>query len=232
MEFVDGGFGLNNPSHEILLDIKRKLKAPSTVFEVFASFGTGVSDPNLKGKLSTFRRLLGEMKKEMTNVLRAHEAMENECGVRNEDGKKIFEYFRFDGGNALGKIKMDDWSGRRKSQFKLSSRETGKDTIEAMTEAINRYLKDTTVKDDLERLAKILVLRRRLRTRDASAWDRYACASSYECNQDQCGSKADTVEDFRLHFDSVHRDLSDEDRKSAIQGSRRCWTYRGSGGED
>lgn len=232
IQFVDGGFGLNNPSHEILLDIKRKLRAPNSVFDVFASFGTGVSDEPLEGKLSTWNRLVKEMKKEMTNVLRAHEAMENECGIRSEDGKKIFEYFRFNGGEALGKIKMDDWSGRRKSQWKLSSRPTGKDTLEAMTDATNKYLKTAAVKNDLTKLAETLVLRRRLRTRDRAAWDRYACASRYECNQNECNTKVDTLNNFRVHLDDAHVDLSNDDRSSAIRGSRQCWTYRGSGEED
>ena len=167
----------------------------------------------------------------MTNVLRAHEAMENECGIRSEDEKKIFDYFRFNGGEALGRIKMDDWSGRRKNQWKMSSRPTGKDTLEAMTEATNGYLKKREVRDDLTKLAEILVLRRRWRTRDKSAWERYACASRYECNQNECEEKVDTLDDFQAHLDAAHARLGD-DRLSAIEGSRRCWTYRGLENED
>lgn len=228
ISFIDGGFGLNNPSHEILKDIKRKRKASNSVFEVFASFGTGVSVDILEGKLSTWRRMLNEMKKEMTNVLRDHQAMENECGLHNEDGKKAFEYFRFPGGNALGEIEMDEWSGRRKSQLGLSSRPTGRDTLESMDQAVHDYLRIPEVREDMTKLARILVLRRRLRTRDVSAWERYACASRYECSQVECNVVVDTLDEFGAHLDNAHANLSDKDRLATIQASRQCWVYRGS----
>jgi hypothetical protein len=225
---MDGGFGLNNPSHEILLDIKRKLRAPNGVFDVFVSFGTGVSTERLQGSLSTWWRLMKEMKKEMTDVLRAHQAMIHECSLDNEDegAKKAFEYFRFDGGENLGKIKMDEWSGRRKAQCYLRSRPTGEETLNAMADGVREYLRPRPVKSELERLAEILVLRRRLRTRDKSAWERYACASHYECNQTGCNAKVDTLDEFEIHLDDAHNNLSNDDHHSIIQISRQCWTYR------
>jgi hypothetical protein len=228
IQFMDGGFGLNNPSHEILLDIKRKLRASNGVFDVFVSFGTGVSTARLQGSLSTWWRLVKEMKKEMTDVLRAHQAMEHECGIDNEDegAKKAFEYFRFDGGEGLGNVKMDEWSGRREAQWKLRSRPTGDETLNAMADAVNEYLNLRRVKSELERLAKILVLLRRLRTRDKTAWERYACASHYECNQTGCDAKVDTLDEFEAHLNDAHDNLSKDESRSAIQASRRCWTYR------
>jgi hypothetical protein len=231
IEFIDGGFGTNNPSHEILKDIKRKLKAPNEVFEVFASFGTGISGENLHGRLSSLNRMLKEMKKEMTNVLRAHEAMENDSGVHNVDGYRSFKYFRFDGGKDLGEIPMDEWSGRRKSQLKLSSRPTGEDTLGSMDRAVKDFLKRPEVKNSLEELAKILVDRRRLRTREKEAWERYACDARYECSQAECLGKLYTLDDFLAHIDSQHANLSEDDRSVSIRESKKCWTYRGAGDE-
>lgn len=232
ISFIDGGFGLNNPSHEILEDIKRKRKAPNEIVEVFASFGTGVSVDIFAGKLSTWSRMLKEMKKEMTDVIRAHQAMQNEAGVHSENGGRRFQYFRFDGGKALGAIEMDDWSGRRKSQLKLSSRQTGKETLEFMDEAVSQFLREQGVRDNMNELAKILVLRRRLRLRDKSAWERYACASTYECTQAECTETSETLNEFEAHLNDAHTNLSMEDRQSAIKESRRCWTYRGENGKD
>jgi hypothetical protein len=225
--FIDGGFGTNNPSHEILKDIKRKLKAPNEVFEVFASFGTGISGENLQGRLSSLNRMLQEMKKEMTDVLRAHQAMENDSGIHNVDGYRSFKYFRFDGGEELGQIPMDEWSGRRRGQLGLSSRPTGVDTLESMDRAVRDFLKRSKVRQDMEELAKILVRRRRFRTRDKMAWERYACDARYECSQTGCNQILYTLEDFQDHIEGQHAGLSDDDRSACIQESKKCWVYRG-----
>jgi hypothetical protein len=230
--FIDGGFGINNPSHEILKDIKRKLKAPNEVFEVFASFGTGISGENLQGRLSSLNRMLQEMKKEMTDVLRAHQAMENDSGIHNVDGHRSFKYFRFDGGEELGKIPMDEWSGRRKSQLKLSSRPTGEDTLGSMDRAVKDYLRLPKVRHELEELAKILVRRRRLRTRDKAAWERYACDARYECSQTECIQTLYSLEEFQAHLEAEHASLSEDDRLTSIQNSKKCWVYRRVGGEN
>ncbi|KAE8446920.1 hypothetical protein EG329_011551 [Mollisiaceae sp. DMI_Dod_QoI] len=219
IQCIDGGFSLNNPSHEILLYIKRKLRARNGVFHVFVGFGTGVFTEHLQGSLSMWWRLMKEMKKELTAVLRAHQAMVHECGLDNENEgpEKTFEYFRFDGGKDLGKVKMDEWSGRRKAQCYLRSRATGEETLKAMTDSIKEYVKSRPVKDELARLAEILVLRRRLRTRDKSTWERYVCASHYECNQIGCGAKADTLDDFEEHLYDAHGNFSNDDRRSVVK---------------
>lgn len=137
-----------------------------------------------------------------------------------------------DGGEALGQIKMDEWSGRRKNQLKLSNRATGKETLESMDNAIKAFLKKPKVKKEMVKLANILVLRRRLRTRDETAWERYACASSYECNQEECNTQCESLGELRVHFDSVHSSLPENERTDAIQNSKRCWAYRGNGVDD
>jgi len=229
--FLDGGFGLNNPSHEVLKDIRRRLKAPSEeVIEVFASFGTGVSDKILEGKVSSFVRMMKEMKKEITNVLSAHKSMEDDSGIHNDDGSRKFHYFRFDGGKALGKVSMDDWSGRRRSQMKLRSRPTGEETLKTMSDAVELFLKQANVRNDLDELAKILVRRRRLRTRDRVAWERYACASRYECSQEGCNAWLDTREELQIHVEKEHAGLSGSDRLAVVQGPKKSWIYRGEEG--
>lgn len=229
---MDGGFGTNNPSHEILRDIKRKRKAPNEIIEVFASFGTGVSDEHLEGKLTSVLRMVEEMKKEITNVLPAHRAMEDDSGIHDEDGHKRFRYFRFDGGKALGEVDMDEWSGRRRSQMRLRSRPTGEETLSAMDIAVKKFLKGDDAKKNLDELALILVRRRRLRTRDTQAWERYACASRYECSQAGCRAWLYTPEELRAHLRSEHNDHLETDFPAAVEGSKKCWIYRGAAHED
>jgi hypothetical protein len=81
-----------------------------------------------------------------------------------------FPYYRFSGENELGRIPMDQWNGRRFSALRRGT--PGSKTLRA-------YIKIKTVQNDMEELAELLVRRRRLRTRDASKWDRYASASWY-----------------------------------------------------
>lgn len=205
IRFVDGGFGLNNPSHEILRDIKHLRRAPNDIFEVFASFGTGRAHKTLKGKLSSSFRLLKEMKNEMTDVRRPHEAMVEACGIDNPDKHMSFKYFRFDGGEELGTILMDAWSGRRKNQVvTMSSHPTGTKTLESMNKAVADFLRGEKVQEQMEELARTLVLRRRLRTRDKSAWERYACASRYMCSQPDCSQTQNTLDAFLKHLADEH----------------------------
>lgn len=55
------------------------------------------------------------------------------------------------------------------------------------------------------------MLPRRLSTRDKAAWDRYTCASRYECNQNECDTKVDTSDEYGVHLDDAHLNLSDDD---------------------
>lgn len=225
IQFMDGGFGTNNPSHEILKDIKRKRKARNEVVEVFASFGTGIKPDNLRGKLAGWARLYHETTRELTDVRRAHESMIEDSGSQ-PGSPQNFKYFRFDGGEALGLIPMDQWSGRRKSQLNINRRETGKKTLDAIKIAVDEYLESDKVQEKLEELANILVARRRSRTKDVVAWERYATASRYICSQAECNVKVGTLDEFKDHMDEKHASLSTNDREATIKGSKTWWKYR------
>jgi len=228
-EFIDGGFGLNNPSHDIFKDIKkRKLNASNDVIDIFASFGTGNSCRPLSGSLSSSWRLLGELQKHTTDVLRAHTAMENESGKDTQTPS--FHYYRFDGGGGLGEMRLDHWSGRRRKQLRLRTRPTGEETLVKMDKYVKEYLKSDKVKSELNDLAKNLVRRRRLRTRDRSAWDQYASASSYECSVEGCERNMQTIDLFLAHLGDAHVELLEDARNEVIKGSRKCWTYKDAAG--
>jgi hypothetical protein len=102
----------------------------------------------------------------------------------------------------------------------------------SMDRAVREYLKLQKVRQDLEELAKILVRRRRLRTRDKVAWERYACDARYECSQTECIQTLYSLEDFEAHLEAEHESLSEDDRSAFIQNSKKCWVYRGAGGEN
>jgi hypothetical protein len=115
--------------------------------------------------------------------------------------------------------------------MRVRSRPTGEETLKAMDIAVKKFLKEEQVRKDLDELALILVRRRRLRTRDTLAWERYACASRYECSQAGCHAWLYTPEELRAHLSSEHTNL-EIDYSAAVEGSKKCWTYRGGVHED
>lgn len=116
--------------------------------------------------------------------------------------------------------------------MRVRSRPTGEETLIAMDMAVKKFLKEDGVKEGLDELALILVRRRRLRTRDTLAWERYACASRYECSQAGCHAWLYTPEELRAHLRSEHTNLLESDFSTAVERSKKCWTYRGAEQED
>ena len=147
--------------------------------------------------------------------------------LANFDKEKKFPYHRFDGGEALGEIALDEWEGHP-SRKDNDSRGKGAKTLETIHEAIKAYLQRKDVQQDLEEVAKSLVQRRRLRAEDASRWERFATSSYYLCGGDGgCENvRFDTSEDFKEHLVSKHGfgDVGMLERK--LEEARRYgWLY-------
>jgi hypothetical protein len=232
IEFIDGGFGTNNPSHEIFKDVKHHLNGNNEVFDTFASFGTGLHPHELKGKLSSLWRQFQELKAHATETQRADDAMKDESQAQEKNDHRKFDFFRFDGGKDLGKVPMDDWSGRRRQQVLtlISTRQTGLETLQTMDRAVDKYLrKSRDAQNDMDKLAEILVRRRRLRTKDKVAWERYACDLRWECSQPDCNAMAETPDAFQAHLNQEHQELTETQAgiKTSFQESRKCWVYKG-----
>ncbi|KAL8690818.1 MAG: hypothetical protein Q9224_004317, partial [Gallowayella concinna] len=183
VRFKDGGFGCNNPSQEAYHDIVHKHGDHSKAVSLFISIGTGVSPVELfakaSGNAANAWANWKAAKKHPSRTLHVHDAMAR-CAQR--DHKRIFDYYRFDGGNRLGQVDLDEWKSHRLTGLTGKSADPGFKTLDKMDIAIAVYLRDADVQKDLDACAKLLVKRRRYRTRDASAWDRYASASFYECS--------------------------------------------------
>jgi len=236
VRFKDGGFGSNNPSFEIYNDVVRKHGGYSKNIGVFVSVGTGFSELRMFGEEgltragTRFREFYANLKaarKMASRTQGAHEAME---GHAFRDNKVIFAYSRFDGGKELGKIKIDEWKSNRLSNLvKGKQTVSGGTTLQNIEKAVKIYLSDPKVQNELDDRAKILVLRRRLRTRDKSKWDRYASASWYKCPFFTCSDTSEhkTYTKFEDHVRKEHlQEFRDEGFDAIAQRSRRCWLYR------
>lgn len=236
LRFKDGGFGCNNPSWEIYKDIKALLVNGSKDMGPFISIGTGLSDvhlfPEKQGHLrhrwAEFRAVTKGLP---TRTKGAHDAMMH---AAYSDNQKKFHYSRFDGGNKLGAISMDEWIPSDRSAtaiFMNKHRHSGRDTMKKIEDAITLFLAREEVQNELDQCAKLLVQRRRRQTRNESKWDRFALASSYICPYKRCKERRHgSLEAFKVHVRRNHpKGTSLEKLEAEVQLARRCWLYRDNG---
>ena len=122
---------------------------------------------------------------------RTARAQGNISRISNFDGKELFRYSRFDGGDRPGKVDLGQWKSHRHTFFTGRDNTPGCRTLAEIETATTICLGRRDVQRDLKEVAKIWVERRGVRTRNESDWDRYASFSCYEC--DLKGSNAKKV---------------------------------------
>ena len=225
-KFKDGGFGTNNPSTEACEDVVQKHGGSINNVSIFVSIGTGVRDTPIfadrPGKWQDFKANLRGAIGQPSRTRGAHDNMAASAD-RNQ-----FQYYRFEGGDRLGEVALDEWKSHKFGSFRGKSTVPGFKTIDRMDQATAWYLQKRAVQHDLTELAKLLVCRRRLRARDVSAWDRYASASYYECTYKGCEhTRINTGDLYKQHLKDKHNiKMDDEIIERCMRGSRHCWTYR------
>lgn len=158
-------------------------------------------------------------------TLHAHEDVRD---IAYQDQKEHFPYFRFEGGDDLGKLALDEWKSYKAAGLRGKSKDSGCITIKKIETAVAVYLQRPEVQKELKRCAELLVRRRRLRTRDPSAWDRYASASYYECALKGCERKIIyTTQEYKEHIEEKHKfRVAETAIQNTIHQSRHCWVYR------
>lgn len=233
--FKDGGFGANNPSFLTYADVILKHGNVRTCVGPFVSIGTGDHEVSLftekrggwlrNGHVRNWLANLDAVIHKPSLTQDAHETMERESATDSGHG---FEYLRLDGGKLLGSISLDEWRSNRMSFLTGKDKTPGAKTLEKIRTAVGRYIIRDDVRQGLKEMARVLVARRRLRTRDASAWDQYACASWYECSFKGCvRERIETLNEYLDHMRASHRDEWDEEGGVAeAKRDRRCWVYR------
>ncbi|KAL9013546.1 MAG: hypothetical protein Q9173_001758 [Seirophora scorigena] len=231
VRFKDGGFGCNNPSEEAYHDIVHKHGDFSGAIGPFISIGTGETRLDLFARASgNFRNALANLKAAKKYPARTQDAHKAMTRLSHHDGKDIFPYYRFGGGDRLGEVELDEWEPKvhQLTRFIKANTEPGFATLDKMSVATTEYLHRRDVQHDLDECAKLLVKRRRLRARDDSTWDRFASASYYECSYLRCEKfRINTKQDYKSHVKKEHYSaLRDEPLEIEMKTSRRCWIYR------
>ena len=209
ISFVDGGFGYNNPSLEAYSDILHKHEDQTSKMGPFISIGTG--DKPLRkhsGKGKTFRNLrtswttLKAAVRSPSRTWADHDKMSKLASLNNEEQ---FPYYRFDGGEHLAEIGLAECKTHHFTMVTGQDGKKGSKTLEQIREATRQYLEEPDVQEDLDECAKMLVQRRQLRSRNTSAWDRYATFSYYECQLKGCQKRRfNTVDEFKEHLRRSH----------------------------
>ena len=207
MRFKDGGFGCNNPSQEAYHDVLEAHGGLTKNIGPFISIGTGI------GKFRLFSNKKGNFRDVCANAMAALKlptlttpADKFMAYHANFDREKRFPYYRFDGGENLGEMAMDEWKNHKPRKYIRGKKQRpGSKTLESIHEAIEKYLQQKSVQRDLEDCAKLLVHRRRLRTEDPGRWERYATSSYYLCRNGTCDkARFNTFLDFKTHLESCH----------------------------
>ncbi len=229
IKFKDGGFGSNNPSDEAYHDVLYKHGGIGKNIGPFISIGTGIppyelfakKEGNLNNTIANFKAA----SKLPSRTLKVHEIMD---GLATRDQEEIFPYYRFDGGPRLGEVELDEWKSHKFTRLTGKSTQPGHKTLDKMYLATAAYLQRRDVQNDLTECANLLVKRRRLRTRNYSAWERYASASYYICVHNGCEKvRIDTRQLFKEHLKERHHiQVADEVLEKTILDSRHCWIYQ------
>ena len=227
--FKDGGFGSNNPSLVAYDDIIAKHGGKSQKMGPFLSIGTGIPPIEL------FPKKKGNFHNAMTNWKAARSLPSRTVGADDRmeqnsmyDNEKRFPYFRFDGGERLGEIALDEWKGHRFTWLTGKDKTPGCRTLEKMYVATAAYLAEPKVQQELTECARILVRRRHLRVRDSSEWDRYAAFSYYHCNVQGCDRpRSNKADDFREHLRKFHPKIAEQEMEKRVRKCRGVyWKYR------
>lgn len=228
--FKDAGFGSNNPSEEAYRDIINK-HGGITHMGPFISIGTGKKPPlkmfsKRPGNLSDFIANARTVLSLPSRTEPAHIRMRE---LAYPDGEERFPYYRFEGGSELGEVDLGEWESHHFTWITGKDGTSGHKTLKKIEAAVAVYLQNREVQRELKECAKLLVNRRRLRTRNASDWDRYASYSHYVCDIKGCPNRrVNTAHDFKAHLRECHRYrlVDPVIEKKTLECRRVQWVYR------
>ena len=116
LAYLDGGFGANNPGHEVYREVRRMNNNSANAIGLLMSIGTGLNDTSgriIDGiGLPRYLNYLKFMKKCATDAEKTHEYLLELIENR-------FPYYRLNVEEGIGAMKLDEWKTRGKLRRKL-----------------------------------------------------------------------------------------------------------------
>ena len=173
-DFIDGGFGANNPAEEAYRSVKQLFKNDASSVRLLVSIGTGknqeASNVPRRG-FSKYLFLFNAAAKWATDSEHTHQNVYEAL-----NGKA--DYYRLNVEHGLGKMKLDAWKGER-----------GTETLDLIKEKTNAYLATDAARNSIRESARHLVNVRRARAyqQDRDRWERFCHGVEYQCHLPDCG---------------------------------------------
>ena len=199
-EYIDGGFGANNPAEEAYRSVKQLFSNDELSVKELVSIGTGKnleSDPNPSAGYALYLRYANAAAKWATQSEATHERV-----FDSTRGKA--EYTRLNVEHGLGKMKLDEWKGKK-----------GSKTLDLIRAKTQDYLDSSATQMEINNTARRLVAVRRARSswrRDPDRWERFCHGVEYACRILPCGHGSDRFagrQALRQHIQEAHRSNCD-----------------------
>ena len=173
-EFIDGGFGANNPAEEAYNSVRQYWNDDPTAIQFLLSIGTG------KNKRSGRRARagLGRLYDLFNDAAKlATESEETHIRLQRTMYRLRTAYARLNVEKGFEKMKLDEWKGKG-----------GHKTIRTITDETEAYLATNDAKSLIASSARQLVNIRRARASSqySDEWERFCHGVSYECPFDGC----------------------------------------------
>lgn len=119
LEYVDGGFGANNPCREIYEEVRRMNNNSQRCASIILSIGTGKNNEARRFKGTGFQRYLNYL-----NFARkwASDSEQTHLAMLNAKSEGHFDYFRLNVEEGLDLMKLDEWRARGPVRTKIGER--------------------------------------------------------------------------------------------------------------
>lgn len=209
LEYLDGGFGANNPCLEAYDEVKKMNNNAKRCVQYILSVGTGKNNEISRFKGDGIYRYLNYLnfaRKWATDSEGIHEKIDK----AKSDLEKLdaFEYCRLNVEEGLGRMKLDEWRTRRSLRWKAAAKSKTLETIRKHTE---NYLANEKVQEKIEKCAKILVeIRRERAESNPQRWERACYGAWYQCRVPGCPrgeKKYHQRKDMQKHLLHKHREM-------------------------
>lgn len=119
LEYVDGGFGANNPCAEIYEEVRRMNNNSKRCASIILSIGTGKNNEARRFKGTGFQRYLNYL-----NFARkwASDSEQTHLAMLKAKSEVHFQYFRLNVEEGLDLMKLDEWRARGPVRTKIGER--------------------------------------------------------------------------------------------------------------
>ena len=116
LEYIDGGFGANNPCTEIYDEVRRMNNNSKKCTKIILSIGTGKNTKESRFKGSGFSRYINYL-----NFARKWASDSQQTHLRMQSTRQTggFKYFRLNVETGLGQMKLDEWHARGPIRIKI-----------------------------------------------------------------------------------------------------------------